>query len=287
MKITLPAYAKINLTLEVLGKRDDGYHDIMSFLQTINLADTLTFELSKSIEIRFSDASLESTDNLVFKAAQLLRNETGYAGGASIYLLKRIPIAAGLGSGSTDAAATLMGLNELWNLNLPLERLSELAAMLGSDVVFFLYGGTVLAQGRGELITRLPPLPETWLLLTSTFDKTIPNKTAQLYAKLNQSHFTGGQFTKKLIESLRSEYHINDNLLYNVFEGVAFDFFNRITDQRSHLIKAGVQKVHLAGSGPALFTFVSDKEHGEVIRKNCIKAGLYTHLIHTIQPTSL
>ena len=277
MSLTLPAYAKINLTLEVLAKRADGFHDIKTVLQTIDLSDTLIFEKNRSIELSCDDASLTSSDNLVLKAANLLKTETGYDNGAHIFLTKRIPTAAGLGSGSTDAATTLVGLNKLWGQNLPVKRLHELAAKIGSDVAFFLYGGTALAQGRGELITPLPSLPETWLILATSTEETILNKTSQLYSQLNESHFTDGLYTDKLIESVRSKKHINSDLLYNIFEHVAFDCFKDIEKRRSNLKKAGAERIHLAGSGPALFTLVSNKEHGEVILKNLHNSNFQTY----------
>ena len=195
MSLTLQAYAKINLTLEVLAKRPDGYHEISTILQTISLADTLTFEPSANLDFRCDVSSLKTPDNLVLKAARLLQETTGSNKGAIINLTKRIPIAAGLGSGSTDAAATLVGLNQLWELNLSLDKLTEPAAKLGSDVAFFLYGGTALAKGRGEQITPLPPAPEHWLVLLKPAIKPVPSKTAQLYSRLNPSHYTSGQHT--------------------------------------------------------------------------------------------
>jgi len=145
MTLTLQAYAKINLTLEVLAKRPDGYHDISSILQTISLADTLTFEPDKTLDCRCNVSSLQTPDNLVLKAAKLLQATIGSNKGAIINLTKKIPIASGLGSGATNAATTLNGLNQVWELNLSLDKLSNLAAKLGSDVAFFLYGGTALA----------------------------------------------------------------------------------------------------------------------------------------------
>ena len=283
MSLTLHAYAKINLTLEVLARRDDGYHEIVTILQTVNLSDILTFKLSKSIKLSCNDTKLESVDNLVLKAANLLKKETDYDSGAHIFLTKRIPTASGLGSGSTDAATTLVGLNRLWNLNLPIERLQELAANIGSDVAFFLYGGTALARGRGELITRLPSIPKTWLILATPTAETAMNKTAQLYAKLDESHFTDGRYTDKLIESINRKQHINNDLLYNIFEHVAFDFFRNIKTQRSELKKAGAEGIRLAGSGPALFTLVTNKWHGEDILKNLQDSNFQTYLIHTLE----
>jgi 4-diphosphocytidyl-2-C-methyl-D-erythritol kinase len=282
MFLTLQAYAKINLTLEVLSKRPDGYHEISSIIQTISLADTLTFEPNKTLDFRCNMSTLQTPNNLVLKAARLLQQNTGSNKGAIISLTKIIPVAAGLGSGSTDAATTLHGLNQLWQLNLSLDKLTDLAAKLGSDVAFFLYGGTALAKGRGEQITPLPPTPQLWLVLLKPPVKPVPNKTAQLYSQLNPSHFTSGQFTQKLVAHLNHGGKAEDSFLFNVFEQVAFDFFPKLSEYRSILLKAGARSVHLAGSGPALFALAPDKSHGEAILKRLENGGQKGYLVHTV-----
>jgi 4-diphosphocytidyl-2-C-methyl-D-erythritol kinase len=287
MSLTLKAYAKINLTLEVLAKRPDGYHEVASILQTVSLADTLTFEPGETLDFSCDVPNLQSPNNLVLKAAKLLREATGCTRGAAIHLTKRIPIAAGLGSGSTDAAATLVGLNQFWELNLSLDKLTDLAVQLGSDVAFFLYGGTALAKGRGEQITPLPPAPELWLVLLKPAVKPVPSKTAQLYSRLNPSHFTSGQHTGKLVAHLNHGGNVDDSFLFNVFEQVAFDFFPRLSDYRSSLLKADARNVHLAGSGPALFTLLTDKTHGESIIKRLENEGQKAYLVHTINAAPL
>ena len=287
MSLTLKAYAKINLTLEVLSKRPDGYHEVSSILQTVSLADTLTFEPGETLYFSCDVPNLQSPNNLVLKAAQLLREATGYTRGAVIHLTKRIPIAAGLGSGSTDAAATLVGLNQLWELNLSLDKLTDLAVQLGSDVAFFLYGGTALAKGRGEEIAPLPPAPELWLVLLKPAVKPVPNKTAQLYSQLNPSHYTSGQHTRQLVTHLNHGGNVDDSFLFNVFEKVAFDFFPRLSDYRSSLLEAGGRNVHLSGSGPAFFTLLADKTHGESIIKRLENEGQKAYLVHTINAAPL
>jgi len=282
MILTLQAHAKINLTLEVLAKRPDGYHEISSILQTISLADTLTFEPSERLDFRCDVLDLQKPDNLALKAARLVQATTGSNKGAIISLTKIIPIAAGLGSGATDAAATLNGLNQLWQLNLSLDKLTDLAAKLGSDVAFFLHGGTALAKVRGEQITLLPPTPQLWLVLLEPPIEPVPNKTAQLYSQLNPSHFTSGQLTQKLVAHLNHGGKVEDSFLFNVFEQVAFDFFPKLSEYRSILLKAGARSVHLAGSGPALFALAPDKAHGEAILKRLENGGQKGYLVHTV-----
>jgi 4-diphosphocytidyl-2-C-methyl-D-erythritol kinase len=281
--ISSQAYAKINLTLEVLYKRHDGYHEIASVLQAINLADDLSFETAETLELQCDVPELQTHDNLVLKAASLLKEISGYKKGARISLKKRIPLTAGLGSGSTDAAATLIGLNKLWGLNLSCQKLTELAAKLGSDVPFFLCDGTALAQGRGEKVTLLPATNETWMILLKPPIEPVANKTARLYSLLNPSHFTSGQHTERLVAHLKHGGNIEPSFLFNVFEQVAFDFFPGLSDYRTRLLEAGVRNVHLAGSGPTLFALVPDKSRGEVILKHLKAEGLEAYLVRTMK----
>ncbi|CAA9273694.1 MAG: 4-diphosphocytidyl-2-C-methyl-D-erythritol kinase [uncultured Chloroflexi bacterium] len=164
--LTVLAPAKVNLTLEVLRRREDGFHEIRSVMQRITLCDELSVSHASDLHFECSDPALAGPDNLVYRAAALLRAETGASLGARLRLVKRIPVAAGLGGGSSDAATTLAALDVLWQLRLPRERLLALAAQLGSDVPFFLAESPcALAEGRGELLTPLPSLPPRWLVL--------------------------------------------------------------------------------------------------------------------------
>lgn len=182
--ITILAPAKINLCLAVLGQRADGYHEIASLMQMVGHYDRLTFHLRPSgIRLTMGDENLPAgRDNLVFQAASLLRKEARRSGqtvgGAAIFLKKNIPIAAGLGGGSADAAATLSGLNRLWGLKWPRERLARLGAVLGSDVPFFFHGPTAWATGRGEQVHRIASFLAGWVVLV---DPEIPISTAWAY----------------------------------------------------------------------------------------------------------
>ncbi|MGH7345206.1 MAG: 4-(cytidine 5'-diphospho)-2-C-methyl-D-erythritol kinase [Candidatus Rokuibacteriota bacterium] len=162
-RLALSAAAKVNLALEVLGRRDDGYHEIATVMQTVDLSDRLVLEEADVLELRTtaSDVPTDGT-NLALKAASTLRDMAGVSRGVRITLDKRIPVAAGLGGGSTDAAAVLVGLNRLWGLRWPTARLAEAAVQLGMDVPFFLRGGVALGTGRGE---QLEPLAGAALAL--------------------------------------------------------------------------------------------------------------------------
>lgn len=163
--LTLSAPAKLNLHLRVVGLRPDGYHELDSVFHTIGLADTVRLEAAPEVRLTCSDPALEGPANLALRAAHALRARAGEGRGVHVRLEKRIPPGAGLGGGSSDAAAVLKGLNRLWGLGLSPEALAEVGAGLGSDVPFFLVGGAARVRGRGERVTALAPLAGTWCLL--------------------------------------------------------------------------------------------------------------------------
>ena len=280
--LVIQAPAKINLTLEVLAKRQDGFHEIRSVMQAINLCDTLRFQLSQNIEFKCNLPDWIPEESLVFKAASLLRETTGCTKGATIEVGKQIPLVSGLGGDSSDAAVTLCGLNKLWGLDLSREKLVELAAQLGSDVAFFLYGGTALAEGRGERVTPLPPLPRMWVILVVPSVPRMSWKTGKLYASLNASHYTDGQFTERLVELLREGGEFTPGLLFNTFENVVFTRGSKLSVYRSHIVKTGVDYIHLAGSGPALFTLMKDKAQAEDLYIRLKQQKMETYLTETL-----
>jgi 4-diphosphocytidyl-2-C-methyl-D-erythritol kinase len=280
--MTLVAYAKINLTLEVLGKRADGYHEVATVLQAIDLKDTLTFERRSGIDIECDHPDLESPHNLAVKAARLLQAKVGCTEGVSISIRKGIPVAAGLGGGSSDAAATLLALNELWQLGLPRDQLLQLAAEIGSDAAFFLRGGTALGEGRGERVTPLPLLPLRWVVLLRPPVDVTPNKTQRLYASLNPSHFTLGQFSKRMVDLLEQGGEIPSSSLFNIFERVAFATFPGLEGYWQRFLDLGADNVHLAGSGPTLFALVKDEADGKKLYRSLSEEGLESYLVQTV-----
>jgi len=280
--LTVLAPAKLNLTLEVLAKRRDGFHEIRSVIQTINLCDSLRFQLSQNIEFKSNLPSWIPGESLVSKATSLLQEVTGCSKGATIEVSKRIPLVSGLGGDSSDAAAILRGLNKLWGLGLPQEKLLELAAELGSDVAFFLYGGTALVKGRGEIVAPLPPLPHMWVVLVIPPVPRKQGKTERLYASLKASHYTDGQITERLVEELREGREFTSSLLFNTFENIAFAGSSKLHVYKSHITKIGATNVHLAGSGPTLFTLVKDKTEAEDLYVRCRQQNLETYLTETL-----
>ncbi len=282
--ITVTAPAKINLTLEVLGKRSDGFHEIRSVMQTINLCDRLSFQAGDSLEFKSSSPAWVAEKSLVAKTARLLQETTGCSRGAVITVEKHIPLVGGLGGDSSDAAATLRGLNQLWELKLPKNKLLEMAYKSGSDVAFFLDGGTALAEGRGELVTSLPPLPQMWVVLVIPDIPQLPEKTKQLYESLKVSHYTHGQITRQMTAKLREGGELPVNLLFNTFEKVAFTAFPGLSDYRKFILKAGASQVHLAGSGPTLFTLHKDKTQAEKVYRRLNEQKIETYLAETFTP---
>jgi len=280
LKILAPA--KLNLTLEVLGKRRDGFHEIRSVIQTINLADRFDFQAGEETEFVSDMPGWAADRSLVSKAADLLKQVTGCSRGVTVAVEKRIPLLSGLGGDSSGAAATLIGLNRFWELDLSREELTKLAQELGSDVAFFLYGGTALVEGRGEVVTPLPPLPDTQVLLVMPDISRPPGKTGQLYAALRAGHFTDGGITRRLTDGLKKGDQFTSSLLFNTFENVAFNRFSELKVYREHIKKVGVDNIHLAGSGPALFTLVEDRAQAEDLFVRLKQQGLETYLVDTL-----
>jgi len=278
--LTILAPAKLNLTLEVLARRPDGYHEIRSVIQTISLCDRLTFRASPSVDIRTDSPQWSAEKSLVSRAVNLVQETAGVTRGITIDVESRIPLISGLRGDSSAAAATLRGLNECWELNLPEEKLFELAAQLGSDVPFFLHGGTAVVQGRGEVLTQLPPLPRHWVVLVMPDVPRLPGKTAKLYASLSSSHFTNGRITEQLVKELKEGRE--PSTLFNTFENVTFARGAELKVYRDHIRKLGASHVHLAGSGPALFTLLKDKAKAEELYTRCKQQNMETYLVETL-----
>ena len=279
--LMIEAPAKINLTLEVLGKRTDGYHEIRSVIQTLSFCDSLQITPGKEVEFKGNIPEWSSERSLVIKAVESLRKTTGSVKGAKIKIKKRIPLISGLGGDSSDAAAILLGLNQFWELNLPPNKLRDMAQNLGSDVSFFLTGGTALMEGRGETITALPPIPHHWVIPIIPEVSRIPGKTKRLYNMLQPAHFTDGKITDNLSSDLKTKGEFNTSLLFNTFENVVFARGEELTHYRDHLLKLGLPNIHLAGSGPTLFTILDGKPQAEDLLKRLKDRNIEAYLTET------
>ncbi|MBI4338215.1 MAG: 4-(cytidine 5'-diphospho)-2-C-methyl-D-erythritol kinase [Chloroflexi bacterium] len=260
--IMLKAYAKVNLTLEVLGRREDGYHEVVTLLQTVSLHDQLSVRPAPGLGIQCDDPTLEGPDNLAFRAALLLQGKYAPGRGVAIGIKKGIPVAGGLGGGSTDAAATLVALDRLWGLDLGMARLLDAAAALGSDVPFFIRGGTAVARGRGEVVETLRPAPPFWMVLVCPPVRPA-NKTASLYRLLGPGHYTRGEATETVLERLKAGRPFEPDQFCNVFEAVADGVFPELAGYRRALEEVSGHRAHLSGTGPSLFALVPDRAAAE------------------------
>lgn len=277
----LDASAKVNLTLEVLGKRADGYHEIATVLQTVDLSDRLVLEDASSLVFTTAAPGVPAgDDNLVVRAATLLRDAAGVEAGARIRLDKRIPVAAGLGGGSADAAAALWGLNRLWRLRWPAPRLAELAVLLGMDVPFFLTGGRALGTGRGERLRRVPAAGAYALVLVN------PNRplgTREVYERVTAAAYSDGGRADRMLEALRRR---NAALvaasLYNGLEAVAESMGPAVGQAKAALLAAGALGVAMSGSGPTVFGVARSADHARQLRARVARASWSCWAVRTV-----
>ncbi len=283
--LTVQAPAKINLTLEVLSKRDDGYHEIRSVIQTIDLCDSLSFEPCDYIDIKCDSHDWDAKKSLIPLAVSQLKENAGCSLGVSINITKKIPLLSGLAGDSSGAAAVLTGLNSFWKLGYTLGELVKFAEKLGSDIPFFLSGGTALVQGRGELVSPLPSLPMKYIVLLIPEVQRASGKTGRLYASLNPQFFTNGEITDKLVSKLAKVEGIDNSSLFNVFERVAYKQFEGLDGYHGEFLQAGAEYVHIAGSGPTLFTMVKYKATADEICNKLLRRKLKACSVKTLGDT--
>jgi 4-diphosphocytidyl-2-C-methyl-D-erythritol kinase len=250
--LSILATAKINLGLNVITKRSDGYHEVDMIMQNIALADQLSFVNHHEIKLTCSNRRLPvDSSNLVWKAASLLKEETGHPGGVKIHIIKKIPVAAGLAGGSSDAAAALIGLNRLWGLGLTRDQLMKIGVKIGADVPFCIFQGTARAQGIGEQLTRINSKLETELLLV-TPDVQVP--TALIYRKLQLDQLQNRPRIEPVIQALETgnldELQGNWG---NVLEPVTLKEFPAISQVKEYFYKFGLNTNMMSGSGPTFF----------------------------------
>jgi 4-diphosphocytidyl-2-C-methyl-D-erythritol kinase len=268
----LRASAKVNLALEVLGKRGDGYHEIATVLQAVDLFDRLTVETADTLSLHVDDPELPTDEgNLVMRAARLLQKTAGIEKGARIELQKRIPVAAGLGGGSSDAAATLWGLNRLWGLRWPRARLQDLAVELGMDVPFFLGTGRAVARGRGERLQTLPGGGGYALVLVNP---RAPLSTREVYGRVPAGWHAEPTGTERVIEALRRRNVATlAAALTNNLERVVEPVLPVIGRMKAALLAAGALGAIMSGSGPTVFGLARSLDHARQVRSRVTRAG--------------
>jgi 4-diphosphocytidyl-2-C-methyl-D-erythritol kinase len=256
LRTLVKAPAKINLTLDVLHKRPDGYHEVEMIMTTIDLADRIELNELKQDTIKILSHNRFVPDdqrNLAYQAAHLLKERLGIKKGVAISIDKVIPVAAGLAGGSSDAAATLRGLNDLWNLGLSLDELAALGSEIGSDVSFCVYGGTALAKGRGEQIEHIKAPPNCWVILAKP---SIGVSTGEVYKNLRLDK-VGHPDTAGMLSALANgDYDDMCSNLGNVLESVTLRMHPEVQHIKEQMERFGADAVLMSGSGPTVFGLV-------------------------------
>lgn len=265
--ITLKCPAKINLSLDILGKRSDGYHEISTIMQTISLEDEVTITKSKEFSVNSNRGDIPLDDNnITLKAAKLMFEEFKIQGGISIYINKNIPVAAGLAGGSTDAAGVILGINKLFLLNASLEKMISIAEKIGSDVPYFLEKGTALCTGRGEIITQLNSLKDYYVLIAKP---SIGISTKWVYDNLDLGKVEERPNMDTILNAVKNNdiETISKNLV-NVLETVTINNYKIIDDIKKTMIEYGALGSLMSGSGSTVFGIFTDDSI-----KNC-----YNHI---------
>ena len=261
--VVIKAMAKVNLGLDVLRRRENGYHDVKMVMQTVNLYDTLTLsKIDEGIVITTNTGELPlNEDNLIYKAAKLLLEYTEKKAGVSIHLDKQIPIAAGMAGGSTDAASTLLGLNELYNLDLTKEKLAEIGVKIGADVPYCIYGGTYLSEGIGEVLTKLPDAPDCYVVIAKPG---IGVSTKYVYENLHIEKVEKHPDIDGMIEAIK-EGSLDGvaQKMENVLETVTIKRYPEIETMKKCLLENGAENALMSGSGPTVFGIFKEEKNAK------------------------
>jgi 4-diphosphocytidyl-2-C-methyl-D-erythritol kinase len=280
----IQSYAKINLTLDILGKRPDGYHDLASIMQTIDLYDTICLAALPQDEMQLvcTRPELNTDGNLAVRAAQLVRERFSLSQGVRIELQKRIPVSAGLGGGSSNAAAVLLALQQWWQLPCSQDELLAMAATLGSDVPFFLYGGCALCEGRGERVTPLAPhwpAAMRWLLLVKP---AIEVSTATVFRNLPPSDYTSDAHTRIVRDALQNKQAMKRGDLHNGLAHSVLERYPPVRQASEAMLQAGAPWAQLSGSGPTLFCFFARLDEATYVQQSLRTQGYEVYITHAI-----
>lgn len=285
-QVTLTSPSKINLFLEVLGRRDDGYHEICSIVVLTELCDTIILERRTSgITIRVRDPKVPSgPDNLCHRAADLLLRHSGIHGGVSIRIEKHIPVAGGMGGGSSNAAATLWGLNLLYDLGWPREELTGLGSELGSDVPLFFCRGAAFIRGRGERVEELAALTPRWLVIANPG---MEISTASVYRRLRLplTSEKAGFTMRGLVEAGQIEAALSH--CFNRLEDVVLEAYPPVANLKQRLLLLGASPVLVSGSGPTVFGIVRDAEAAKLVASSLVESGIAAVACRTLERNPL
>ena len=279
-RIELSAAAKVNLALEVLGRRADGYHEVATVMQAVELSDRVVLEDGAALELRTAAPGVPTdASNLALRAAITLREVAGVDRGVRVTLDKRIPVAAGLGGGSTDAAAVLLGLNRLWGLRWPMARLAEVAVLLGMDVAFFLRGGAALATGRGETLKGMRGTALALVLVNPRY----ASSTAEAYGRLTPDMYTDGAKARATAAALRARrVERVAGSLYNALEAAVGPVQPEIGRMKAALLAGGALGALMSGSGPTVFGIARSLDHARQIQRRVRRASWECWAVRTL-----
>jgi len=281
--LTINAYAKINLYLDVVSRYPDGYHKIESVMQSVSLCDTLYVSEAPypRLNVECSRAELGGARNLAYRAGEALRLHTGVRAGATINIQKKIPVAAGLAGGSADAAATLFGLNQLWGLYLPEEQLKEIAVQLGADIPFCLTGGTMFAEGKGEVLQPLTPMPDITLVIATP---PLHVSTAEVYRAVDDAKPAPLLGKDKILAALR-ERDVDKiaGSLNNLLENVVLKRYPAISEAKECALASGGVGALMSGSGPSIFVICRDTASAEAVA-GALRAYDASFFVETARP---
>lgn len=282
MELTIKNYAKINLVLDVLGKRDDGYHEVSMVMQSINLYDVVKLTIKdKGINLSCNnpDVPLDES-NLAYKAVLLYREKTGFPSGLEIHIDKEIPVAAGLAGGSGNGAAVLLGLNSLNSNPITLKELMDLGAALGSDVPFCIYGQTALATGRGEKLEALPNCPELWMVLVKP---QFGVSTAKVYGELTRVQINARPNNKQMLDALAT--HDKAKILAscsNVLEYATFALRPEVEVIKKEVASLGAAYAMMSGSGPTVIGFCRNEQEADQLLKKLMNRYPLVKKVRTV-----
>ena len=281
--IKLKSRAKINLSIDVLGKREDGYHFVEMIMQTIDLYDTLTINILDEDVIKINTNSLDipiDEENIVYKATKLIKDSFGIKNGVEIYIDKKIPVAGGMAGGSSNAAATLVGLNKIFDLKLDDEKLKEIGLKLGADVPFCMVGGTFLAQNIGEKLTKIEPLTDKVHILVCKPELFVSTK--EVYEGLDLSNLENRPDNKYLIRCLENNdiSSLSSNMK-NVLESVTSKKYSEIDDIKNIMKKNDCLGCMMSGSGPTVFGIFDCEKLAKNAKEELLKKYNQVFLINS------
>lgn len=286
-ELNLRAYAKVNLSLDVVRKREDGYHEVSMIMQTVKLFDRLHFEKQKEDTIKLT-TNLKflpvDENNLVYKVVRQLKEEFQIKEGIRIHLDKHIPVAAGMAGGSSDCAAALFGMNRMFGLNLSRKELMERGVKLGADVPYCIMRGTALSEGIGEILTPLPPMPDCYIVIAKP---PISVSTKYVYEHLDLPNLEHHPNIPAMVEALRNnDLNGITATMENVLESVTIHEYPVIKDIKNKMLDLGAENALMSGSGPTVFGIFTDKELAVKANDTIYQSGLAKQ-VYTVEPYNI